>query len=112
MNGLGKRSMERFDLDIPVCLTLGEPDSVPDSSKMSYRIKNICSGGAYFFTDNPLRIGTKVEIDLQLDLKKYNIKKLAHSEVQVSGSIIRTDSNGMAVKFDKNFKMSPVLGHA
>ena len=109
MDGLGKRNMDRFDLDIPAYITLQEEENPNKNSILEYRVKNICAGGAYFFTDNPLEIGTKVGIDFRLNLYNHVNKAPKQSEVQLSGSIIRTDSVGMAVKFDNNFKISPVI---
>ena len=104
--------MERFDLDIPAYFSFGDLENDPTESMLEYRVKNICAGGAYFFTDNPLKIGTKVDIDFRLDLKKLKNEPSTQSEVKVSGYILRTDSQGMAVKFDRSFKISPVMGHA
>ena len=65
--------MERFDLDIPAYFSFGDLENDPTESMLEYRVKNICAGGAYFFTDNPLKIGTKVDIDFRLDLKKLKM---------------------------------------
>ena len=108
MGGLGKRNMDRFDLDIPAFITLKEGDSATEDSVAEYRVKNICAGGAYFFADKPLKIGTKVDIDFRLNLYNHANNVPRQSEVQLSGAIIRTDAKGMAIKFDNNFKISPV----
>lgn len=104
--------MERFDLDIPAYFSLVEMESASKESVIEYRVKNICAGGAYISTDNPLKTGTKVDIDFLLDLKKYESEPIAQSKVKVSGFILRADPEGMAVKFEKHFKILPVIGHA
>lgn len=105
MAQLEKRQMERFSLELPALLSI-----VDESEKQraaEFIISNICSGGAFFKTKKPLSVGTDVKMDLILPLEKFNKIGGKKSRVDVSGSVIRTDSRGMAVCFDKRYKISP-----
>ncbi|RZB31146.1 MAG: hypothetical protein SRB2_04671 [Desulfobacteraceae bacterium Eth-SRB2] len=106
MNFIEKREMERFSLKLPALISMMHEDG--NQRAVEVMTSNICSGGAFFKTDQPLSVGTHVKMDLVLPLykfKKYGGKK---SRVDVSGSVIRTKDQGMAVCFDKNFKISPL----
>lgn len=105
MARLEKRKMERFNLELPALLSI-----VDESGKQraaEFMISNICSGGAFFKTDEPLSVGTDIKMDLILPLDKFNKIGGKKSRVDVSGSVIRTEKHGMAVCFDKKYSISP-----
>ena len=105
MNFIEKREMKRFSLKLPALISVMDEDG--NQRALEVMVSNICSGGAFFKTDNPLSVGTDVKMDLILPpdkFKKYGGKR---SRVDVSGSVIRTNDQGMAVFFDKNFQISP-----
>ena len=72
---------------------------------------NICSGGAFFKTEKQLSAGTEVKINMTLYLdkiKKFMRKRTRkRSYIDVSGTVIRTEKNGMAICFDENYNISP-----
>jgi hypothetical protein len=68
---------------------------------------NVSSGGAFFDTNTPLSIGTKVDIDIFLSINKLEKLDVQRSRIGVTGSVIRTEVSGMAVVFDKKFHISP-----
>jgi hypothetical protein len=106
MNFIEKREMERFALALPAFIS--NIDENRNQQAFEVMIRNICSGGSFLKTDQPLSEGSHVKMNLILPLnklKKYGGKK---SRVDVSGSVIRTKDQGMAVRFDKNFKISPL----
>ena len=106
MNYIEKRKMERFSLKLPALLTMKNEDG--NQQAFEFMINNICAGGAFFKTDHPLSVGTDVKMDLILPfdkLKKFGSKR---SRIDVSGSVIRTDDQGMAVCFDKKFRILPL----
>ena len=103
MPGLDKRKKERFSLQLPALLT---PVREKTCAPIELLTGDVCDGGAYFHIDQPLGVGTKVEVELIVsieELKKLD-GKLAH--IKVSGSVIRKDSRGMAVSFGKKYKIS------
>jgi hypothetical protein len=106
-----KRKLERFDLKIPAKIKLADlsqdvrGEEIPD-----LMTNDISSGGAFFHTTKPLPKGTDISIDLILPLDK--LKKLSedslHALIKVTGTVIRTESGGMAISFDSNYQISPV----
>ena len=108
MSELGKREMERFDLKVPAFVTIKNPTRSQDSeAALEMRTKDICAGGAYLITATPFQTDTKVDIDIRLALFNGSADKVMKSGIHVSGSVIRTDTAGMAVKFNKNFQILP-----
>ena len=106
MNYIEKRKMERFSLKLPALLSM--TDENENQQAFEVMIRNICSGGALFKTDHPLSVGTDVKMELILPLNKFKKYGGKRSRVDVSGSVIRTNDQGMAVCFDKNFRISPL----
>ncbi|MBW2091412.1 MAG: hypothetical protein JRI34_04710, partial [Deltaproteobacteria bacterium] len=58
------RRLERFDLELPAKLEVLEYDEDKENRTLNLLTRNICSGGAYFYTEQPLSVGTNVKIDL------------------------------------------------
>ena len=102
---LDNRKMERFSLALPAWLSV--TDQPGDKPSVECITENICAGGAYFRIKKPFPKGTKVRIDMILPVDKLNKFKGKKSRVNVSGSVIRTDENGMALRFDKRYNLSP-----
>ncbi len=83
---------------------------------------NISAGGAFISTEHPLPIACKVYLEFLLsfsDLKKLRfilsldmLKKFEGKPVWVlaSGVVIRHESNGMAIIFDRDYQLSPLEG--
>lgn len=105
MNFIEKREMERFHLELPALLSM--MDESGNQQALEFMISNICAGGAFFKTHEPLPLNTDVKMDLILPLdnaKKIEGKK---SRVDISGSVIRINEFGMAVCFDKKYRILP-----
>ena len=102
----GRRNMERFDLNVEA--TVVEKRAASRLSSIRLRTKNICAGGAFLLTDTPFPIGTKLDIGIRL---AFLIGDRAHgreSDVFLTGAVVRTDTAGMAIKFDKKYLISQV----
>jgi hypothetical protein len=105
MNFTEKREMERFALNLPALLSI--KDGSGNTRAFEFMIRDICAGGAFFKTDTPLSVGTDVKMDLIIPLDKFKTGKKNRSRIDVSGSVIRKESQGMAVCFDKKYSISP-----
>ena len=101
-----RRDMERFDLELPALLSM-DNDKSGNPRAFEVITHNICSGGAFFKTDTPLSVGTDVKMDLILPLEKFKHGKDKRSRIHVSGSVIRTEKQGMAVCFDRKYLIEP-----
>ncbi|MDY6850631.1 MAG: PilZ domain-containing protein [Thermodesulfobacteriota bacterium] len=105
--GANKRKMERFDLELPARVIKAEENQ--DSESIDLLTSDICAGGAFFQTDQPMPVGTEVKIDLVLpldELKKIEGKKAL---IKVNGAVIRVTKDGMAICFEEGFEISSVL---
>jgi hypothetical protein len=100
-----KRRLERFDLELPATIELVTPDH--EKSLLNLLTTNICSGGAYFHTKQPLPEGIQAKIDLVLPLDK--LKKLKdeckQTHIKVTGTVLRSESEGMAMSFDEDYQL-------
>jgi hypothetical protein len=103
-----RRKMERFSLELTALLSVVDEGGIQKSFEAT--TNNICSGGAFFLTDKPMSVGTDLKMDLILSLKKDNKFKNRKTHIDVSGSVIRTEENGIAVFFDKKYNISPLNG--
>jgi hypothetical protein len=100
-----KRRLERFDLELPTTIELLTSDQ--EKSLLNLLTTNICSGGAYFHTTQPLPKGTQVKIDLVLPLDKLRKLKDEHKQayIKVTGTVLRSESEGMAIFFDEDYQI-------
>ena len=100
------RAMERFSLQLLARVSLlGEEQ---DQEAIELLTRNVSAGGAFFETDHPLPVGTKLKIELILPLKKIKKVKGEKALVRIIGSIVRTESKGMAMSFDKDYQIVPL----
>jgi len=100
-----KRKMERFDLELPAKLSGTGKEKEHESIELM--TSNICAGGSFLITDKPLPKGTDVKMDLILPFDRLHEFGGRRSRINVSGFVIRTDQQGMAICFDKKYKISP-----
>ena len=105
MARIEKRKVDRFSLELQALLSIN--DEKGKQRSIEIMTGDICSGGAFFRTNTPFSVGTNVKMDLILPSDKF--KKLGgkRSRINVSGSVIRTNELGMAVCFDKKYRIAP-----
>lgn len=102
-----RRRLERFDIEIPAKIKV--TNSFPDNEVMELVTSNICSGGAFFHTENSLPEGTDVKIDLVLKTEIYKeLEKSNQVHIQVTGTVLRADTKGMSICFDEDFQLQPL----
>jgi hypothetical protein len=100
-----RRKLKRFDLRLPATIELLTPDK--EHKLVKLLTSNICAGGAYFHTTQPLPEGTEVQIDLVLLFDKLRRvrEKYKQAYVKVTGRVLRSESEGMAICFDKEYEI-------
>ncbi len=101
------RRLERFGLELPAKIEIRKR-STKETEIMNLFTGNVCAGGAFFHTDKPLPVGTQVKIDLILPLEKLKKIKGKNACIKVDGKVLRSDENGMAVRFNKRYKIIPL----
>ena len=102
-----RRKLERFDFEVPARIEghiSGQGDEVCDLST-----SNICAGGAFFRTTDPLPQGTKIRMNLVLPLDRIQ-ELVGHDRVnvRVEGTVLRSGSSGMAVSFSEDYQILPL----
>ena len=97
------RKMTRFDLELTAHLSA--TDKGEKDRSIELMTSNICAGGAYVLTDRPMSKGAEVKMDLILELERLHALGGRQSHVYVSGSVIRTDHQGMAICFDREYEI-------
>lgn len=106
-----QRHLERFELKLPARVEVIASKKVARKEILEdLWTGDISAGGAYFHTPQPLSEGTEVKIDLILPLDR--LKKLQGNRacVKISGRVARVRSDGMAIRFNKRFKIVPLDG--
>ncbi len=103
MSTLERRTMERFPLKLEV--NLSAEDKKGTSAVLKFRTENVCAGGAYLMSGNTLPVGTGVNVDLVLPLGKFENMAGKSSQIKVTGSIIRSSEDGMAILFNEKYQL-------
>ena len=102
-----RRTQNRFNLSVDAQLSTPQnPEPLNSRWNASYTTKNICSGGAFLLTDRPPRVGTQVNLTFKLSFPG-NENGPQQSVVSVSGTVLRVEPNGIALRFDKKFQITP-----
>ena len=106
------RKLERFRLEIPAKIEV--IGTGKQKGTIEVLTSDICAGGAYFQTKKPLPQGTQVKIDMVLPLE--HLRKVSEeynrAYIKVSGTVLRTESSGMAVSFDEDYELGPYIEDA
>jgi c-di-GMP-binding flagellar brake protein YcgR len=102
-----RRQIERIPLEVPAIVSMMDSNGKEKSYELITR--DISSGGAFLMTENPLKEGTDVKVDIVLSLFKNRTKaREKTTRIDVSGYVTRTEDEGMAVCFNRKFKIMPV----
>lgn len=98
-----KRTMERFPLEVPSKITILNDSEEGETFELM--TSNVCAGGAFFNTARSLPIGTEVKVDMipPFDALIKSEGKKVH--IKIFGEVIRNNSTGMAISFEKNYKI-------
>ncbi len=94
-----KRKEERFDVQAKSTVFL--KDKGPQELKEDLLTSNISTGGLFLKTTSPLPIGTDLEINLVIPIDKLKKLKGDRALIKVSGSVVRANEDGIAIRFDK-----------
>jgi hypothetical protein len=106
-----KRKVERFDLQIETMLHI-QDEAITDKPPVLFS-RDISSDGVFLTTNNPLPIGTKVDLNFLLSLDELNGNlKNKVVNISTSGRVIRSEEHGFAVEFEKSSKVSQLNQHA
>jgi hypothetical protein len=101
-----KRRVERFNLHIETILNVQNEARMDKAPILLTR--DISCTGVFLTTSNPLPIDTRVDLDLLLNQNELDSgsPKDERINISTSGKVVRTNEQGMAVEFDKLYKVS------
>ena len=102
------RRLQRYSLKLPATLEINSEAEQHDKEVINLLTSDVCSGGAYFQTDQPLPEGTKVKLDLILSIEELKKLEGKHALIKVTGKVIRTELTGMAICFEGGYTIKPV----
>ena len=94
-----KREVQRFDLKLHTLLT--ELETRADQVELYTR--DISSDGAYLCMEHPLPLDTSVELTFFLP-----VRRRIRSKIQTNGRIIRSEDQGVAVRFESHYQIVSV----
>lgn len=102
-----KRSMERFPIELPARIALvGEEHA--DAGILELTTRDISSRGAFFKASQSIAAETPVEIDLVLPLDRLREIKGKKARVRISGTVVRAEAGGFAIRFDADYQIEPL----
>ena len=100
------RKVQRFILTVPALI---ESHTGPSAHvKRELLSRDVSSGGAFFLTPDPLDVGTQLVVSMVLKPQFAKHSKSRRARVTVGGKVLRKESTGMAVQFEKSYKIASV----
>jgi hypothetical protein len=95
---IGSAIMEkRSRLRVPLKVTGSVECTV--RKRVKCRTRDISAVGAFFESNDPIPVGTSVEMEIQLPLEKVKENKRHEAKMKVSGTVVRVEEGGVAVLF-------------
>jgi hypothetical protein len=104
MTEINMRTVERFDLELPAFMQIANQK---ENESIELVTSDVCSGGAFFHTRKSMPVGTEVKVDLVLSVSQLQKIETERVTVQTAGAVVRTDAEGIAVRFSKKYKITP-----
>ncbi len=103
-----RRRQQRFDLRLPARVEVLSPrqDQVPVI--LNLLTKDISACGAFFTSEQSIEEGTRVKVDMVLFPKRQRISQMKQALIKVSGTVLRKGPEGLAVNFEKGYKLGPL----
>lgn len=99
-----RRRAVRYDIGIPAEVRYG---SDVGEETLAVTTRDVSSGGAFFFADRAVPIGTGLEVRLKLPRAGDTATTgLYRAVIDVSGQVVRAEARGLAVCFDKTYRIS------
>ena len=102
-----KRGTERFELALRAFIHCANEKH--ELNEMELTTKNISSGGAFLLAKRLSCRGTGLQADFFFPLRKLGLNYDHDSALRVSGNIVRTDENGLAICFDAGCLIIPAI---
>ena len=101
-----RRKLERFELHVPAKIEV-----IGESGKkeiLQLETLDISADGAFFISEKPISEGAPIKLEMVLSMDKLQ-QLVGHRKqigLKISGTVIRSGSQGIAVHFDKKYQIS------
>ena len=101
-----RRRLERFEINSPARVLVHAGSD--KEAEYNLTTRDVSSAGAFLFSSQPLPQGTSVRMEFVISLD--TLQRLAgdkgRAKVKVKGEVIRSDANGIAIRFDNRYKIT------
>jgi len=105
-----RRKLERYQLRVPTTIELAGASGLQGTLRLE--TKDISADGAYIASSEPIDEGMHLKLEMVLSVER--LKELIGAdkkvELRLEGTVIRKDSEGIAVLFDKKYQIK-ALNH-
>ena len=101
-----RRKLDRFLLRLPAKVV--SPSSGDNPRQVATR--DVSASGAFLMTELPITAGTAVtvELDLPVDRFKQLLDQGQDVTLRINGVVVRTETDGVAVRFQKKYEIIPL----
>jgi hypothetical protein len=104
-----KRKFERYAINVPVRVEFKNPDGLLE--KFDLEAINLAAGGILFKKGISLPEGSRVKLEVEFYFE--NLKTPENPEgaliMTVTGHVVRTEHEGMAIRFNEDYEVSQCL---
>jgi hypothetical protein len=106
-----RRKLERFQLHVPAKIELTDVSGRRETLQLE--TKDISADGAFFVSAKPITQGSNIRLQMILSVEKLKDLIGVHSKVELKlqGRVIRSDSDGVAVLFDRKYHIRALNYH-
>lgn len=100
-----KRSYSRFELCLDVRIHSDQPAG--DTTYIQASTRDVSAGGAFVLTSAPFQPGTSMSLEILMPEPRSQDRKTVKSIIVGQGTVLRRESHGFAVCFDRQCKLFP-----
>jgi hypothetical protein len=106
-----RRKLERFQLHVPAKVEL--TDASGHHETLQLETKDISADGAFFVSPKQITEGANIRLEMILSVEKLKDLIGVHKKVELKmqGHVIRSDSDGVAVLFDRKYQIKALNNH-
>jgi hypothetical protein len=106
-----RRKLERFQLRVPTKVELADGSGRVETLQLE--TKDISANGAFFESPEAMSQGAHVKLEMVLPVERLQelIGANKKVEIRLEGRVIRQDSGGVAVLFDKKYQIKALNHH-
>ena len=106
-----RRKLERFQLHVPAKIELTNESGHHETLQLE--TKDISADGAFFESSKPIIEGADVRLEMILTVDKLQDLIGVHKKVELKlqGHVIRSDSDGVAVLFNRKYHIRALNHH-